>query len=134
MPLDDLPPELYSAILLCTTDEVRQSITLALTRAIPRAPIPTHHLFTRIRLSRPERIVQLYHRLRNSKDEAYYVKNLSLETWIADGNVMINLLALLPKLTTLVIFVGPDVTPELLYDAFKVPKVSLEELSLRFRP
>ena len=129
-----LPPELYTCILLCIPEDDRQANTLALTRAIPNAPIPTYHMFTRIRLHKPERIVQLYHRLRRAREDAKYVKDLSLEAWAADGNVMVNLLALLKNVSRLSMFVGPDVTPELLHDAFKTPRAELERLSLRFRP
>jgi hypothetical protein len=134
MSLANLPPELYSAILLCIPEDERQSGTLALTRALPHAPIPTYHMFTRIRLRMPQRVVQLYHRLRKSKEDATYVDELSLEAWTADGAVMVNLLNLLQNLTKLTIFVGPDVTPELLQDAFSVPRPSLGSLSLKFRP
>ena len=134
MSLAHLPPELYSDILLQLPEDERQAGTLALTRALPNAPIPTYHMFTRIHLRQPYRIVQLYHRLRKSKDDAKYVEELSLEAWNADGAVMVNLLNLLKHLSSLVIYVGPDVTPELLHDAFSEPRPTLQTLSLKFRP
>ena len=134
MPLDYLPPELYSAILLSIPEDERQSSTLALTRAIPNAPIPTYHLFTRIRLCHRQQIVQLYHRIRKIPEDAKYVEDLSLDIWDGDGNVTVHLLRLLQNVRKMSIFVGPDMTPELLYDAFKEPRTKLESLSLRFRP
>ena len=79
-------------------------------------------MFTRIRPRKLERIVQLYRHLRGAREDAKIVEDLSLEAWSADGKVMVNLLALLETVSRLPIFVGPDVTAELLHDTFKAPR------------
>ena len=134
MPLTALPPELYSAILAQVDRNELQRTTLALTRAIPRAPVPQHHLFTCIRLRAPERIVQLHRRLRTAKNDTQFVLNISIETWTSDPQVVINLLALLENVRRLVLFVGPNFAPEDLEEILIHPRDTLQELTLRFRP
>ncbi|EJC98594.1 uncharacterized protein FOMMEDRAFT_128866 [Fomitiporia mediterranea MF3/22] len=134
MSLSSLPSELYCAIISHLDDQVVQSTVLTLTRTIPDAPIPLKRLFERIRIRTPKSAVQLYQRLRGGKTEAHHVRELSIETWSADAQVIINLLALLDDLTNLALFVGPNFAPENLLEVFERPRERLEVLSLRFRP
>ncbi|KAI5120587.1 hypothetical protein M0805_002537 [Coniferiporia weirii] len=134
MSLASLPSELYSAILSHVDDEHVQGTILALTRALPRAPIPLENLFARICLRHSSQVVQLHRRLRGQKEDACYVREFRLESWTADAQVVINLLALLDNLASLTLFVGPNFAPEDLLEVFGDHREELQHLSLRFRP
>lgn len=134
MQLDRLPAELYSAIISHLPADSFQQDVLALTRAIPRSPVPIHHLLERIRLKHAQQIVQLYTRLRNATDERNLVKDFGVVTWTVDADVLVNLLGILPRISSLLLFVGPYFTPEHLEDIFHKPREDLRFLSLRFRP
>ncbi|KAL5533550.1 hypothetical protein ACEPAG_10 [Sanghuangporus baumii] len=134
MLLSSLPPELYAAILDNIDDDDIQSSILALTRAVPHAPVPLERLFESIRLCTPQSVIHLHRRLRGGQPEALYVRNLRIQSWTADSQVIINLLALLDNLTSLALFVGPNFAPENLLEIFEKPRERLESLSLRFRP
>ncbi len=132
--LDGLPLELYTVILEHVPAELLQQTILALTRAVPYAPIPLWHLFFRIRIREPRRISQLYNRLHRDENARTLVKELNLDAVDADPDVVINLLALLKNLTTFSLLVGPGFTPEQLESLLAHPSRDLNELSLRFRP
>ncbi|TDL28042.1 hypothetical protein BD410DRAFT_712972 [Rickenella mellea] len=135
MPLENLPSELYSTILDTLPAPELQKVTLALTRAIPRAPVPLHHLFTDIRLQSSKRIIQLHRRLRDSDTkDSQWVKTLSIEAWDADPHVAINLLDILQDLESLTVYIGPTFAPEHLSDMFLDARPHVRYLSLRFRP
>ncbi|GBE77646.1 hypothetical protein SCP_0105260 [Sparassis crispa] len=129
-----LPPELYSAILSQVSPESLQQTVLVLTRAIPRSPIPIYHIFEHVRLNHGDQVFQLYRRLRKSPEDAAYVRDFRLECWTVDADIVVNLLALLPKTIELRIFIGPNFTPEHLELIFDKPMERLQFLSLRFRP
>lgn len=134
MQLDGLPGELYSAIIShLPADSVQQDV-LALTRAIPRSPVPIHHLFERIHLKHAQQIVQLYRRLRNATNERNWVKDFGIVTWTVDADVLVNLLGILPRISSLLLFVGPNFAPEHLEEIFHGPREDLRSLSLRFCP
>lgn len=132
--LDGLPAELYSAIISHLPADSFQQDVLALTRAIPRSPVPLHHLFERIRLKHAQQAVQLYSRLRNATDERNWVKDFGIVTWTVDADVIVNLLGILPRISSLLLFVGPNFAPEHLEEIFHKPRDNLCFLSLRFRP
>lgn len=132
--LDGLPAELYSAIISHLPADSFQQDVLALTRAIPRSPVPLHHLFERIRLKHAQQAVQLYSRLRNATDERNWVKDFGMVTWTVDADVIVNLLGILPRISSLLLFVGPNFAPEHLEEIFHKPRDNLCFLSLRFRP
>ncbi|KAG6851390.1 hypothetical protein H0H93_005788 [Arthromyces matolae] len=68
-------------------------------------------------------------------DASTLIYHLSVETWNADADVLTNLLRLLPNLTTLNVWIGPNnFSPEHLEEMFKPPMLKLNYLSLRFRP
>lgn len=133
--LAELPPEIYSAILTHVSTEERQQVVLSLTRAIPRSPVPQHHLFEcTIRLKNAASVFQLYRRLRGCTREARWVRSISLETWTMDADIAVNLLSILPQLSKITLFVGPNFAPEHLEDILEKPRGDLRHLSLRFRP
>ncbi|KAL5536144.1 hypothetical protein ACEPAF_4249 [Sanghuangporus sanghuang] len=134
MLLSSLPPELYAAILDHIDDDHIQSSVLALTRAVPHAPVPLDRLFESIRLCTPQSVIHLQRRLRGGQPEALYVRSLRIQSWTADAQVIINLLAQLDNLIALALFVGPNFAPENLLEIFEKPRERLESLSLRFRP
>ncbi|THH06835.1 hypothetical protein EW145_g3807, partial [Phellinidium pouzarii] len=134
MSLTFLPSELYSAILGHVDADHVQRTTLALTRVLPHAPIPLEYLFAHVCLRQPQQVVQLHRRLRTSRADARYVRVLRLESWTADAQVVINLLALLDCLVSLTLFVGTNFAPEDLLEVFQRPRERLQCLSLRFRP
>lgn len=132
--LAELPPELYDGILVHLPRDERQQATLSLTRAIPRSPVPLHHLFECIRLKSAESVVQLYRRLRGRLEEPCWVKEFSLEAWSVDADVVVNLMALLSRLTAIALFVGPNFAPEHMEEVLEKPRETLSYISLRFRP
>lgn len=133
--LAELPPEIYEGILAyIPRQDERQRTTLSLTRAIPHSPVPLRHLFERIRLKSAENVVQLYRRLRGCLEEPRWVGEFSLETWSVDADVVVNLVALLPQLSRITLFIGPNFAPEHLEEMLERPREGLSYISLRFRP
>ena len=132
--ISDIPIELFYAIIAYIEPDDLLSSTISLSRALPRNPVPTYHLYEDIRLKHRRQVIQLYLRLRNAPEYAARVRALSLESWTVDADGFVNLMALLPSVVRLSIFVGPDFAPEHLEEVFQRPKPSLRELSLRFRP
>lgn len=142
-----LPPELYSDILSHVPEPSLQKTTLSLSRALPYSPVP---LFNYIRLTHPDQVFQLYRRLRTTitNDDnstsihidpaASGVRSFSLETWVADANVVINLVGLLTQITKLTLWIGPmNFTPEDLEELVTKLKRDMKQLrvlELRFRP
>lgn len=78
--------------------------------------------------------MQLYRRLRGRLEEPSWIKIFSLETWIVDAEVVVNLMALLSQLSRITLFVGPNFAPEHLEEMLKKPRETLRYISLRFRP
>ena len=134
--LDQLPPELYAAILeqFEGTIEQRQQTILALTRAIPRSPVPDDLLFGHIRLSRAEQAFFLYRRLKRHPEDAARIRVFRYESWGAHADHLVNLLDLLHNVEEMVLWFGPDFAPEHLEDIFKKPRTTLRLLHMRFRP
>jgi len=133
---ENLPPELYSAILNHIPINVLQQSALSLTRALPHSPIPQHHLFKHIRLQRSNQPFLLYLRLRQHDYEQIkeVMRVFSLETWTVDADVTVNLLTLLRDVPKLRLWIGPSFAPEHLEEIFERPRDKLEHLELRFRP
>ncbi|GLB43507.1 hypothetical protein LshimejAT787_1400190 [Lyophyllum shimeji] len=137
--------DLQPGMRMGTQGQGRRAV-LALTRALPLAPIPLHHLFHFIRIGRPSQAPSLYRRLRYSRPEhdgasddefnpAFRVRHISVETWEVDADVLINLLRLLPNLESVNLWVGAsNFSPEHLEDVFKLYMPKLRYLSIRFRP
>jgi hypothetical protein len=131
--MDNLPAELYTAIFSHLPANSLQQDVLALTRAIPRSPVPIHHLFERVRLKNARQVIQLNHRLHNTTEEKTWVKDFGVVTWTIDADVLVNLLGVLPRISSLLLFVGPNFAPEHLEEIFHKPRQDLRNLSLRFR-
>ncbi|SJL06403.1 uncharacterized protein ARMOST_09739 [Armillaria ostoyae] len=145
-----LPTELYSDILSHVPEPSLQMTTLSLSRAIPYSPVPLQVLFNHIRLTHPDQVFQLYRRLRTTATSddnstsihvdpaASGVRSFSLETWVADANVVINLVGLLTEIRKLTLWVGPkNFTPEDLEELITKLKRDMKQLrvlELRFRP
>ncbi|KAI0066508.1 hypothetical protein BV25DRAFT_1392841 [Artomyces pyxidatus] len=129
-----LPPELYNAILDTVPKSELKKTTLALLRALPYSAIPQHHLFTEIRLTHADQVVQLGRRLRGAQYFATLVREFNLDMWKVDADVAINVVRSMPNLTRLSMCIGPNFAPEHLEELFQEPMVGLTFLSLRFRP
>ncbi|KAJ7755044.1 hypothetical protein DFH07DRAFT_499637 [Mycena maculata] len=132
-----LPTELYSSIIEQIPASDVQKCILSLTRAFPYAPIPLHHLFQRIIITRPEQAIHLTRRLLkpDSAEVSHYVQEFALcDEWTVDAEVMVNLLQKLPKLHSLSLCIGTNFAPEHLKAIFERPLSGLDYLSLRFRP
>ncbi|KAK0500705.1 hypothetical protein EDD18DRAFT_1145505 [Armillaria luteobubalina] len=145
-----LPTELYSDILSYIPELYLQKTILSLSRAIPYSPVPLQGLFNHIRLSHPDQVFQLYRRLRTTitNDDkstsihidpaASTVRSFSLESWVADANVTINLVGLLTEITKLTLWIGPmNFAPENLEELITKLRRNMMELrvlELRFRP
>ena len=98
------------------------------------APIPEHHLFTHIHLKQAEQVIQLYQRLRKAKDDAGWIEGFVLDTWTVDADSAVNLVHLLFRVKEMTLFIGPNFAPEHLEEMFEIPRLSLQFLSLRFKP
>ncbi|KAI0756577.1 hypothetical protein C8Q80DRAFT_1129401 [Daedaleopsis nitida] len=132
--LDSLPVELILAIVAqIEPDDIQRSL-LSLSRAIPRSGVSVFLLFEKIRLTRQEQVFQLYRRLHDAPEDAARVRVFILECWTVDADVFVNLMALLPALVRLVIYVGPNFAPEHLEEIFHNPREGLKFVSMRFRP
>ncbi|KAF9021759.1 hypothetical protein BDZ89DRAFT_957177 [Hymenopellis radicata] len=141
MSLDSLPAELYHAIISFLGPEHRASSVLALSRAIPRSPVPTDALFTVIKIYKGDRVLQLYHRLRvisTNSDGKTITQEFHLECWDADADLVINLVTLLKQIKKLTIKIGPrNFTPEHLEEmtiTLRRDMPHIEQLEFRFRP
>ncbi|KAF5345209.1 hypothetical protein D9758_009656 [Tetrapyrgos nigripes] len=158
--LQDLPTELYEAILSHVPESELPQTTLSLTRVFPYHGISTRALFRDVRLKDAEQVLQLYRRLRkqsadNQEEDPAptWVRTFNLETWTADAEIVLNLVQLLPNLTRLVLWIGllvlwigpTNFMPEHLEEMFDLRRKSqgsrclscvgkLEYLSFRFRP
>jgi len=136
--MDKLPTELYGAILRQAAKDDRKAATLALTRAIPRSPVPREYLFETIRLHNATQILLLYQHLRRVggkvSREAAWVREFILEAWIVDAQIVVNLLELLSHIRVLTLSIGTSFMPEHLEELFQAPRSDLLSLSVRFRP
>jgi hypothetical protein len=132
--LRSLPPELYTEIFINLPTSSLQQTVLSLTRALPFSPIPEYHLFTHIHLKHPDQVVQLHRRLRKAIEDTSWVRELALETWTVDADVLVNLIVILPEVIGLTLFIGPNFAPEHLQAIFEKPRPTLRFISLRFRP
>lgn len=110
--LSSLPPELYSAIINQVPPAHVQQVAFALSRALPRSPIPQSHIFEFIYIRHAPQVFRLYRRLRASPIEASWVKEFSLEIWTVDAQLVVNLLKLLKRIHRLSVFIGPNFAPE----------------------
>ena len=136
--MDRLPTELYGAILRQLAKDDRTSTTLALTRAIPRSPVPRAYLFETIRLHKAKQVLLLYQHLRRAggteSQEAAWVREFILDAWTVDAQIVVNLLELLPRIRVLTLSIGTSFMPEHLEEVFQAPRVDLLALFVRFRP
>ncbi len=134
MSLAQLPTELYFNIIQQFDPDDAKSSLLALSRAIPHSPVPVHALFKDIILKTPRQVISLNHRLRKHPADVVHVVTFALESLVVDADVLVNLLAMLPNIRELTLFIGPCFAPEHLEDLFTKPRPLLKYLSLRFRP
>jgi hypothetical protein len=137
--LAHLPTELYSAIVhhleIDSRDDREFSRSmLALSRAIPRAPLALDALFRQIVIRTPQQAQMLFMRLTRDSTPASQVKLFRYECFEADADIVISLLKLLQSITDLTLVLGPNFAPEHLEKLFSSPRTNLESLSLRFRP
>ena len=126
--------ELVTILLSYVEDnEIRQTI-LTLTRLFPRYYFPLQRLFQQVILHRQEQCVYLHRRLRGPHPDANLVRELRIQSWTADAEVVSNLLDVLEGLKVLALYVGANFSPEILLRVMEKPRVGLETLMIRFRP
>lgn len=93
--LDDLPTELYDAILSHVHPADRQDAALALSLAIPRSPVPIDHLFRHVHVHQRRQVPQLWRRLtinaagQQQLREPHWVQSFDLQGWDPDADVVI---------------------------------------------
>ena len=142
-----LPSEIYEEIINQLEESDVRPTLLSLTRAIPHSPVPRHQLFQKIHITNPSQLGPLHDRIRPREQDTgqpcSWIQVFSLETWIADAEIVLDLLTLLANLHTLTIWIGPkNFVPEHLEELFSVDQKgrslkcvgNLRYLSLRFRP
>lgn len=148
MPLDDLPGELYSAIIEQLPEEDYQFTTVSLIRALPHCSVSNHHLYTRIRIGKPEQAVACYLHIRKLKNEykddiddprcpLTWIRSLSVESWSVDADVVLNMVSMLPRahLKSFNLWIGANnFNPEHLEEMFGKSFDNLKYLGIRFRP
>jgi len=143
MSLATLPGELYTAIIQHLEPSSWTEVVLTLSRVLPSAPIPIQLLFHSIRIRRARQAVALLLRLRKAPCDpeesidpcASWVKEFSVETWTVDADVLIDIVRLLPNLSSLNVRIGPsNISPEHLEHLFQEPIGMLMQLSIRFGP
>lgn len=149
MSLDSLPPELYHNIISHFDPEHLRPSVLALSRAIPYSPVPVQALYRQINVYSTDVALRLYRRLRHVSDSdgkaiithdpiALSVKELYVECWDIDADVLVNLISLLKALRVLSLKIGPlNFAPEHLEEVvlnLRRDMVHLECLECRFRP
>ncbi|KAI0094262.1 hypothetical protein BDY19DRAFT_999517 [Irpex rosettiformis] len=137
--LAHLPTELYNAIVTCLKQDANDHheftrSLLALSRAIPRSPLPLDLLLRCIILRTPVQAQRLFIRLFKDPALAQLVEVFKYECFEADADIIVNLLKMLQSITTLTLFMGPNFAPEHLEEIFASPRTNLKSLSLRFRP
>ncbi|KAH6917084.1 hypothetical protein BKA70DRAFT_322014 [Coprinopsis sp. MPI-PUGE-AT-0042] len=148
MPLDDLPSELYSAIIEHLPEEDYRFTAVSLIRALPHSPVSNHHLYKKIRIGKPEQAVACYLHFRKVKNEfkddinhgscpLTWIQSLSIESWSVDADVVLNMVSMLPRayLESFNLWIGANnFNPEHLEEMFEKPFENLAYLSIRFRP
>lgn len=86
----------------------------------------------------PSSVLSLYRHIRKcggaTSKEAKWVQRFESRVWTADGQILADLLGLLPNLGSLSLNVGTTFAPEHLDDIFQRPRPELVSLELRFRP
>ncbi|KAB5589194.1 hypothetical protein CTheo_7369 [Ceratobasidium theobromae] len=139
--LAGLPSEIYTVILSHVPPGDRQTTVLNLTRALPRSPVPRNQIYDHIIVHTPPAVWHLYKLFRKQKGDegdtynpSNQVKSISIQVWMADADLVVNLLALLPDVPIMRIFVGTTYSPEHLQDIFTRPRLALRTLNLRFKP
>jgi hypothetical protein len=111
--LGTLPSEIYSAILQHVPAPDTAYTTHSLVRALgSRAPVPLAHLFEFVYVRKPQQVFALYRRLRQAPVEASWVRELHLNTWTVDADLVVALARLLRDLRVLVLWIGPHFAPE----------------------
>ena len=119
--------ELVTFLLSYVEDnEIRQTI-LTLTRVFPRYYFPLQRLFQQVILHRPEQCIYLHRRLRGPHPDASLVRELRIQSWTADAEVVSNLLDVLEQsvnfdLATPFSLTSSDVPP--ITDSENYPKSS----------
>ncbi|KAF7302669.1 F-box domain-containing protein [Mycena chlorophos] len=135
--MSELPPELVLSILelIPSDDPLYRTTVLSITRVFPNLPANSL-LFKRIVLERTEQVTQLTRRLVQSdwRNVVQYVQEFAWNGWTVDPQLIVNVLAKLPQLRSLELWIGVHFTPEHLTDIFRSPRAGLKNLSLRFRP
>ncbi|PVG01872.1 hypothetical protein CPB86DRAFT_823443 [Serendipita vermifera] len=136
---DELPEELYLAILECIPDpKERTPCTVALARALPRSPISWRWFYHYVSLQGPKNVLALYQQLRKrggkSSSEASWIHELSSESWEVDAQILADLLNLLQGLRKMNLHIGTTFAPEHLDDVFQHPRSDLLSLNLVFKP
>lgn len=119
--LSTIPPELYSAIINQVPPQHVLQTVVSLSRALPRSPVPQHHLFEFIYIRHAPQVFRFYRRLRLSPLEASWVNEFALETWSVDAQLVVNLLKLLRRIHRLSLWIGPTFAPEHLEVSNKHP-------------
>lgn len=139
--LSDLPSDIYAIILSHIPPLDRQQAVLSLSRGLPRSAVPTHQIYEHIIAHTTHAVLHLYQHFRKLKalegdlyNPSKQVRSLNVRAWLADADLVVNLLGLLPNVPVLQLCVGTTYSPEHLQDIFTRPRGELETLKLRFKP
>jgi hypothetical protein len=152
-PIHRLPPELVDSLLLYVPADQLQYTSLNLKQVFPQLAISERHLFTHLRVGRPEQLRPMWERLRREKygeDEQQdhteeddeddergllrFVESFTLACFSGDADLMNNVLRLIPTIRRLSLNLGTNFAPEHLAEAFQVERKRIEVVEVRFRP
>jgi hypothetical protein len=154
-PIHRLPPELIDSLLLYVPHDQLQYTALSLSNVFPNLAISDRHLFTHLRVGRPEQLRPMWERLRrevyggegeghaaaaSSSDDPLapgqlrHVRSFTMACFSGDADLMNNILRLIPSIRALSLNLGTNFAPEHLAEAFEVDRSRLEYVQVRFRP
>lgn len=135
--LEDLPSEIYVEVLSHLRARELKNTTLALSRALPRAPIPIHLIYKDLILSTAREVALFSDKIRKTPQSSLprsWIHHIQICPWSCSPDSQVILVTELPDLTSLRLNIGSTFVPEHVQDILRTPRPTLNLLSLRFRP
>jgi hypothetical protein len=137
--LKSLPIELLICILDFIPSVDLQQTTISLIHIHSHKSISSwrSYLFHHVHLKRAKSVPQLYEHLKRAPGDAIFIRKFSLAVWSDDVNLSVHavqVIAMLPRLEWLSLYVGKHFPAEQLKQLFQKPIPTLRYLALLFRP
>ncbi|SCV70778.1 BQ2448_3540 [Microbotryum intermedium] len=131
-----LPVELLEYILLTLPRTDLQPTTLAVIKALSSSPLSSSLLLRHLRITRQGQAAECLVKLRQQPRWPALVRTVVVECWRDDPQLIINLVAALPVITSLRMTIGPLFAPDHLEEMLERPtfRASIQQMWLRFNP